>query len=350
MKPLVSVIIPVYNSERYLKQCLDSIVNQTWYDLQIICVDDGSSDHSWKILNEYSEKDKRLLIIRKENEGVSKARNLALEHANGEYIAFVDSDDWIDLDTIECSVKAMKKYNADVVLWSYIREIGNISLKKEIFSQDIVFEESAVRDKLYRRMIGLYKEELSQPENMDAICPVWMKLYRRSIINDNKIQFYDIREIGTYEDGLFNLNYFSYAKKAVFIEKYFYHYRRDNAESVTTVYKPNLPEQWDKLFNLLNEHIENHKLNDTFRMALSNRIALSTLFLGLNVMECKESCINKMKIINKLISKPQYRKALQNLELAYFPFYWKVFFLLAKWKCTWGIFCLLVLIQKIRRR
>ena len=94
----VSIIVPVYNVEKYLKRCLDSITNQTLKELEIICINDGSTDNSLKILKQYAHKDKRISIINKQNEGLSVARNTGMEAASGEYIGFVDSDDWIDLD------------------------------------------------------------------------------------------------------------------------------------------------------------------------------------------------------------------------------------------------------------
>ena len=97
----ISVIIPVYNSEKFLKKCLDSIINQTLNDIEIICIDDGSTDKSLRILNNFADKDNRITIINQKNSGPSAARNKGIENAKGEYIGFVDSDDWIDLDFYE---------------------------------------------------------------------------------------------------------------------------------------------------------------------------------------------------------------------------------------------------------
>ena len=97
----ISVIVPVYNVEQYLPQCLDSIINQTYKNLEIICVDDGSPDNSGKILDEYAKKDKRIKVIHQENQGVSVARNTGLDNATGKYIGFVDPDDWIEADYYE---------------------------------------------------------------------------------------------------------------------------------------------------------------------------------------------------------------------------------------------------------
>ena len=101
MQPKISVIIPVYNVEKYLRECLDSIVNQTFKDIEIICVDDGSTDKSLEILREYEQKDKRIIVISQPNKGVSTARNIGMQQATGKYMMFVDSDDYITQNACE---------------------------------------------------------------------------------------------------------------------------------------------------------------------------------------------------------------------------------------------------------
>ena len=123
----ISLIIPVYNVAKYLGRCLDSIVNQTYRNIEIICVNDGSTDDSLDILNSYALKDERVKIINRENNGVSSSRNVALDVAKGEWIMFVDSDDWIDLNVCEAAMKIALEDSADVVMWAYVREFKNKS-------------------------------------------------------------------------------------------------------------------------------------------------------------------------------------------------------------------------------
>ena len=122
MSPLVSVVIPVYNVESYLRQCMDSVVNQTYRNLEIVCVNDGSPDRSIDILREYEQKDKRIKIIEIENQGLSGARNVGTAHCTGDYLIYLDSDDWIDFDTVEVALKAVTEYDVDIVLWNYVKE------------------------------------------------------------------------------------------------------------------------------------------------------------------------------------------------------------------------------------
>lgn len=133
----ISIIIPIYNAEKYLEKCLDSIVKQTYKNIEIICVNDGSKDNSINILSRYNKMDNRIVLINKENNGLSSARNIGLASATGEFVMFVDSDDWIDIDTCEKCLKIMNKYSVDVVMFSYVREYENKSNPKIIFNEDI---------------------------------------------------------------------------------------------------------------------------------------------------------------------------------------------------------------------
>lgn len=116
MNNLISVIVPVYKVEKYIKKCIESIINQTYENLEIILVDDGSPDNCGKICDEYAKKDKRIKVIHKENGGVSSARNLGLEKSNGQYITFIDSDDWIEEEYCEILLTTLKEQNADCAI------------------------------------------------------------------------------------------------------------------------------------------------------------------------------------------------------------------------------------------
>ena len=125
----ISIIVPVYNTEKYLGVCLDSLISQTYKDIEIICVDDGSTDNSLQILNDYAAKDSRIKILTQKNQGPSVARNLGLEKAKGEYITFVDSDDWVSIDMCEKIYSKAIDTNADLVLFPHSRVTNtNISL------------------------------------------------------------------------------------------------------------------------------------------------------------------------------------------------------------------------------
>lgn len=346
-QPLISVIIPVYNVERYLAQCLDSVIRQTYENLEIICVNDGSQDGSLKILQEYAHKDTRVRILDKKNAGVSSARNDGLAFAEGSYIMFVDSDDWIEPRTCETAIRGMRTYDADIVMWSYVSETESRSSQKVIFPETTVFEKEEVRTKLHRRFVGAMGEELSHPELVDSLCPVWGKLYKRSLIEKSGARFVDLSEIGTYEDGFFNLEVFGEVNRAVYLAEYLYHYRRDTIASVTSGYNPQLFNQWQRLYERMESYIQSMQLGEIYQAALENRIALGILGLGLNITASNQSIAGKIKEIHAIISRERYRKAYQKLSLRYFPLHWKLFYGCAKLRFSPGVYGLLVAIHRI---
>ena len=346
--PKVSVIVPIYNVERYLSQCLNSIINQTYKNIEIICINDGSTDNSFEILNSYASIDARIIVINQKNIGLSGTRNKGVEISSGEFIMFVDSDDWIDLNTCQLVVSKALETESDVILWPYIREYDNKSKKKEIFHQPIiVFSEHEAEEQLYRRLFGPLNKELMYPENIDALVTACMKLYRSSIIKENNLLFIDTKEIGT-EDALFNIYYFGYVRKAVYLNEYLYHYRRDNDSSLTTKYKPDLFSQWRRLFNYMEEYIILNNLDSKFMESLNNRIALSIIGLGLNELNNNKGTIESIRVIKKIISSPKYKNAYTNLKLNNFPMHWKAFFLFAKLNSAIALYLLLSIINKLR--
>lgn len=348
MNEKISVIIPCYNAEKYLEKCLDSVINQTYKNLEIICVNDGSTDNTLQILENYAQKDDRIVIVNQNNAGLSGARNSGMKKVTGEYIIFVDSDDWIDSNTCEISLSKCIDKNVDLVIWNYIKEYGNSSVNKLIFQdKEIYFDSNECEKMLHRRIFGLYGEELKNPENADSLVTAWGKLYKSALIIDNHIEFVDTKKIGT-EDALFNAMVFCYLKSAIYIPNCFNHYRKDNEQSLTTVYKPELFERWQNLYKLMDEIISKNNLDNSFVTALNNRIALSIINLGLNELSNPKGTISQIKNISKIIHIEKYKNAYKNLELKYFPIHWKIFFFFAKHRCSLGLFVLLKVINMLR--
>lgn len=345
----ISVIVPVYNAEQYLPQCLDSLLQQTYQDLEIICVDDGSTDASGEVLRRYTEKDRRVSAFFQRNMGVSQARNLALRHATGEYLMFVDGDDWLELNTCQSAVEAMERTRADVVMWTYIREYGSHRQVKHIFDEEeLLFDGEGCRE-LHRRMIGLVGRELAHPETADALCTLWGKLYRRSIIADHDIRVPDIRYFGTYEDGLFNLNAFAFVQKAVFLNRPFYHYRRDNSASITQSFKKDLFQRQLALFAYMENYLRAHPDIPDARQALTNRVALSLISLGLNELENPSGLWARYGGIRTILNHTKCHSAYCALPLKALPAHWKLFFLCARRKFTPGVYLLLWCMNVLRK-
>ena len=205
----ISVIIPVYNVEKYLSECLESIINQTFKDIEIICVDDGSTDGSSDILNRYSMKDKRFKIITQKNLGISVARNKGIESANGDYIAFIDSDDYLlNTDYYEKLYTACEKHNADIAVASIIR--GNERKSGYIYK---VEQEKIATD--YEKKLKIC--------NVPELNFVWNKLYRRSNLLDSRIRF---PEGYLYEDVFVTCKLLFCMDKLVSVPNVVYFYRK----------------------------------------------------------------------------------------------------------------------------
>lgn len=342
-QPLISIIVPVYNVEKFLSQCLDSLINQSYENIEIVLVNDESPDKSIEIIEKYAALDSRIKYITQKNTGLSGARNTGIEIASGEYLMFVDSDDWLNLETCSFLISKINEENYDVLFWSYAREYENASLKKNVLEADTKFYDNDSQ-KLHIRFFGLVECELQNPENADSIVTACMKLYKSSIIKDNKISFVDTKLIGT-EDALFNCHYFYFVKKAFYAHQHFYHYRRDNLESLTSVNKPNLHHQWNTLFSLMADIIDKFNLDARYRIALNNRIALSIIGLGINEMNASYGLVRKFHNLKRVLKSDLHRKSYKDLTLKYFPLHWKLFFFFAKYNFTIGVFSLLFAIN-----
>ncbi|HGH7181627.1 glycosyltransferase family 2 protein [Bacillus luti] len=348
----ISVIVPIYNMECYLRRCLDSLIVQSYSDLEIIAINDGSTDKSLDILYEYAQRDSRIIVIEKENNGVSSARNMGIEMATGAYIGFVDPDDWIDENMYESMYSTAIKRNADIVMCTYVREFGEYSkVKKFNCPREFCYKGEEVQLKMMRRLIGPLKDEIANPEFLDAWGTVWSKLYRTEILKNNNVNFTDLNVIGTNEDSLFNIYAFYYAEVFVFLNEPYYHYWKTNEKSVTSRYKPNLVDQWFTLYKIIENFLKEKMVPEEFYVALNNRICLNVLGLGLNMLSEGEkiSFITKIKKLRLILNDKRIKRSFRGFDLKYFPVYWKVFYFCAKFRFSFGVCIILVLIDRLRK-
>ena len=232
-QPLVSIILPVYNAQSHLARCLSSIRAQTYQNLEIIVLNDGSKDQSLPVCEAFRKKDPRIILVDKANSGVSDTRNLGLKLATGEYIQFVDSDDYLDPDFTERLVTAAETNNADLVIAPYWMVIPANSCKAgqalENLQENLGIEEKRPDDVREYGFLpeGTYDRDTFALRLMEKPASffysvLWNKLYRRDILVDNHLQF--TREVRWAEDLVFNLEYILYANVFVSIPKAGYHY------------------------------------------------------------------------------------------------------------------------------
>lgn len=348
----VSVIVPVYNVEQYLKRCLDSLVNQTFENIEIIALNNGSIDNSLNILKEYAKKDERIKIIDNDNLGVSEARNIGISQSKGEYIVFVDSDDWIDTNMVEVLHKSIESNDCDLVMCTYVREFTDHS-KEKVFNlpEESLYVNEEVKDKLLRKLVGPIGRELANPEYLDALGTVWAKMYRTSLLKDKDLRFVDLKEIGSGEDTLFNIFVFNEVSKVILLNKPMYHYWRGNSNSITSRYIPDFVEKRRNYFNYMKDFIKDNNLGNQYEIALNNRICTSVLGMGL--LECSKSndisFFNKIKNIKGILKEDYIDSAYKNLELSNFAIHWRVFYFFNKYKLSIPSFFMINSIEMLRK-
>lgn len=260
----VSVVIPVYNVEKYLAQCLDSVVKQTLKDIEIICINDGSTDRSLDILNEFAGKDARIKIINKEHVGLSAGRNKGLELAQGEYVSFIDSDDWVNENFLEALYNAAKKYNSDIASGSIVRVTGNRKRNKLIYKKEEFTKDT---DK---------KNELT---NIPIYSYVWNKIYKREILIANNIKFPDGR---VYEDVIWSIKAVYYADGVVTVPEATYYYRKNPTSIMSSKIKQHAKDyelSEKEMLEFAKEH--NLKILDGYKYAKRDRYR----FCGITLMK-----------------------------------------------------------------
>lgn len=221
-EPVVSVIIPVYNVENYLRQCLDSVAAQTLDDIEIICVDDGSTDASPQILREYAQKDSRFLILRQENAGAGAARNRGLDTANGKYLSFLDADDFFEPDMLQLAYEKAKADRADFAVfqsdqyYTEEKQFKDVSwtLRVKEIPPYTPFNQRAMTDNIFKVFVGW----------------AWDKLYDRQFVLEHQLRFQEQR---TSNDMLFVFSAVAIAKRITVVKKVLAHQRRDAKDSLS---------------------------------------------------------------------------------------------------------------------
>lgn len=211
--PKISIIVPCYNVEKYLKKCLDSLVNQTYQDIEIIMVDDGSPDRSGIICDEYAAKDDRIKVIHKLNGGVGAARNDGLKIASGDWVIFCDSDDWLEADALEKLVETGETIGADVVFGDVNRVFGDKIVPIPFYEHEFVIDDRENLDKLIAAdFCRAYCFDVPKEGVAFGYGGPWNKIVRRELLIDHNIRF-DLRVKGIFDDIIYTAYVFAAAKK-----------------------------------------------------------------------------------------------------------------------------------------
>lgn len=242
----ISIIIPVYNVEKYIERCIDSVLNQTLKDIEIILVDDGSPDNSGIICDNYAKKDNRIKVIHKKNAGLGYARNSGIEIAKGEFVGFVDSDDYVETTMFEKLYNKAFQENADTCLCN-IKNISGTYRDEEVIKE------------ILPRLIG----------GNDCIgMSVWKGIYSKKLIDNNSIRFVSEREFIS-EDIMFDLNYYRYSKCVSIINEKLYYYTV-NTSSLSRKYKEDRFDMCSKLYDEEKKILKEMNIYDSTIQRLNN--------------------------------------------------------------------------------
>ena len=290
----ISLIIPIYNTKEYLRQCLDSAVCQTYQNMEIICVDDGSTDGSGEILDEFAGKSSQIVAVHQKNKGESAARNTGLLMATGDCIGFMDCDDWIEPDMYEKLIQVMEDNEADIAVGSWIKELETESIFVE--NKGVVKRNVFGRDELLNYIY--------QRDSYQAFAYMWDKLYRREVLTDEDgklLLFRDDLVLGG--DVLYLAQAALNSRNAVFLNKCFYHYRQRNDSGC---HSENLTKRmdWIKAYQIIIKLFKEQGISEDILVWIKRFMAyhcsnMAEISYGQGDKVCFKKCCDLMKLYEK---------------------------------------------------
>ena len=325
MNELISIVIPIYNVEKYLEKCLSTVVNQTYENLEIILVDDGSVDNSGKICDKYKEKDLRIKVIHKENGGLSDARNVGIKVATGKYIAFLDADDYVALNMYEKLYNIVKKEKAEIGISGYSRIDEN---NKE--TQYPLDAEKYPKDRnILCNMIGTLPTEA---KDINIGMSVWKCLYNLDIIKENKL-FFKSEKVYISEDIIFQIEYFGYVNKVGLVRDPLYKYRY-HENSLSIKYKEDRFEKQKVLYLKEKDMLEKKGwLNAEVRDRLNRTFLMKTkACIKSEVLGNKGTKKNRLENISNILNDELLTKVIEQYPIKKINFKLKIYILMIKFK------------------
>ena len=308
---MISVVVPIYNVEKYLERCIQSIVTQTYRNLEIILVDDGSSDRCPLICDEWAERDDRVKVIHKENAGLGFARNTGIENAHGEYICFFDSDDYVENNVIEQCYIAAKRENADMVCFGNdnVAANGEVLRKRIPTPPQSLFVGNEIRERLIPRLIAY---DASTGENWNLSMSACFELISMNVIEKAKWRFVSEREIIS-EDFYSIFELYQHINRVFFLPKVFYHYTV-NLRSLSRSYRS------DRYRRIKHFAISMRDLSEKMKCNVEEEIA--TMYLGLlmgalrQIVASDETFGKKMCLLREILNDDYLQKSLNSNDFS----------------------------------
>ena len=260
---MLSVIVPVYNVEiRYLKECFESILSQTFRDFELIVVDDGAGDDLKEYIDGYDWKDAKVLVIHQANRGVAAARNAGLDKASGKYVTFVDSDDSIEPDCFEGITGFSEDNSLEVLMWGLNLDYGNRKKEFSPYRADIpCFTDKQKEEAQFKTLVGILPFYVCPPASEDACGSACAKLYDRQFLDDHKLRY--TKGLKRAEDMEFNLRVFDAAERIGYLYRLYYNYRQLET-SATFAYRENGIEVFTDSLNAIRSHLVSANKSDLY--------------------------------------------------------------------------------------
>lgn len=327
--PEVSIVVPCYKVEPYLDRCVSSLVNQTLKDIEIILVDDESPDRVPQMCDDWALKDSRIKVVHKRNGGLGMACNSGIESATGRFIAFCDSDDWVDPDCYETLLKAALQHGADAV-YSGIKRVDQHGTVSPM-SQPPYEAEYAGR-RLEEFMLGMIATEPSDFKERERQMSAKIVLYSATVIRSNKIRFHSEREYIS-EDLLFNLDFLACCNKVVEIPRSFYYYFVNTA-SLSQTFRKDRFEKYKQLRKYMLNYYDFGSLHKDFTYRVDKMIIGYTRNTMNRIVASNESFVEKYRLINDICRDSLWRIIANEFPITKLPFNKKLIYYLTKKNLT----------------
>ena len=331
-KGLVSVVVPVYNVEKYLKECVASITQQTYSNLEIILVNDGSLDSCPKICEAWKKKDSRVKVIHKGNAGLGMARNTGIDNATGQYICFFDSDDYIEVDTIEKCYQEITKESADIALFGYSRvdDSGNIVRKAIPYTDERVYSGEVIQSKFLPELISGDPQTGTKKHLWMSAC---MAMYSMELVGRASWRFVSEREI-IAEDAYSLLLLYKHVRKVVVIPQTLYIYRK-NEQSLTSTYRK---DRYQKVKYFYERSCEASRQCGYSKEVIERlmRVYLSfTIAAMKQVVNVDMSMHEKRMGLKEIIQDTKLQEVVKEVDVRNQPIVRKVLFVAIRFKLDW---------------
>lgn len=321
--PKISVIIPVYNVEKYLNRCVDSVLNQSYRDFEIILINDGSSDLSGQICDEYAHKDNRIKVVHKKNARVSAARNDGLKLARGKYISFIDSDDWIETEMFRDMVQKAEERDVDFIMCDYNKRSEGYEEGRTHPIRDGYYSKDDIKKELFQCLIMF--EHIEFPPTISN----WVCIFKKEFLLKHNLSYDE--DIHYCEDSILGSKIMYHANSFYYLKGRYYYNYFNNPSSTTNTYNAN---KWTTYLKI-NERLEKYFINDA-EYDFERQIKINMLYFTLNTLgQIKYSGysrIKRKKMVEKVMFNPKVQEIFKDFKIPKVSWKTKISILLVKYK------------------